>query len=166
MTWMSSEASDVVPEVYEDSTVTSGPPTQREVLKEEPNTDDEVPSRTRREEDSEDEEPQLTGHFKKFSEEVRRLSEEAGHEGCELEVKTYFDLQGYDLDSFASRARKQPGALLMMYMFYSRIFEKLVGKQKGVEVPFFAPVNLDERLLGFRAVLEWAKDFKLMPSRV
>ena len=62
---------------------------------------------------------------------------EAGsYNNCELEVKTYFDLQaslelevkknilsgpctlihhlqGYNLDSFASRTKKQPGSLLM-----------------------------------------------------
>ena len=40
-----------------------------------------------------------------------------------------------------------------------------MGKQKGVEVALFAPLDFSERLLGFRAVLEWAKDFKMMPQR-
>lgn len=176
MAW-ESEASDAVPEVYEDSTLTSGPPTQREVQKEEQKTDDEEPANRvaplPREEDSDNGEADAAEKavssvpFQKFSEEVQRLFEEAGrYKNCELEVKTYFDLQGYNLESFASRAKKQPGSLLMMYMFYSRIFEKLVGKQKGVELALFSPVSFDQRLLGFRAVLEWAKDFKMMPQRV
>ncbi|CAE7279844.1 PPR4 [Symbiodinium sp. CCMP2456] len=45
-------------------------------------------------------------------------------------------------------------------------FNLQVGKQKGVEVQLFAPINFDDRLLGFRAILEWAKDFKMMPVRV
>lgn len=40
-----------------------------------------------------------------------------------------------------------------------------VGKQKGVELALFSPVNFSDRLLGLRAVLEWAKDFKMMPQR-
>lgn len=179
MAW-ESEASDAVPEVYEDSTVTSGPPTQRAQKEEpldelqEPKTDDEAGNGIlpREDEDSEDggaQEKQVvsTAPFQKFSEEVQRLFEEASrYNNCELDVRTYFDLQGYNLESFACRTKKQPGSLLMMYMFYSRIFEKLVGKQKGVEVALFSPVDFEERLLGFRAVLEWAKDFKMMPQRV
>eukprot|EP00931_Biecheleriopsis_adriatica_P101354 TRINITY_DN76508_c0_g1_i1.p1 TRINITY_DN76508_c0_g1~~TRINITY_DN76508_c0_g1_i1.p1 ORF type:complete len:679 (+),score=111.90 TRINITY_DN76508_c0_g1_i1:54-2039(+) len=108
-----------------------------------------------------------TPQLREFSEEVRRLRDEAARRGPEgLEVKTYFDLQSYNLDSFAEKKQKQPSSLLLMYMFYSRIFEKLVGKQKGVEVPLFAPVDFGDRLLGFRAILEWSKDFKVTPSRV
>jgi len=51
-------------------------------------------------------------------------------------------------------------------MFYSRIYEKLVGKQRGVDVPLFAPIDFNERLLGFRGLLDWAHDFKICPSRV
>jgi hypothetical protein len=53
-----------------------------------------------------------------------------------------------------------------MYMFYSRIYEKLVGKQRGVDVPLFHPIDLSERHLGFRGILDMANDFKLLPLRV
>ncbi|CAK9004072.1 Pentatricopeptide repeat-containing protein [Durusdinium trenchii] len=175
MAW-ESEASDAVPEVYEDSTVTSGPPTQRAQKEEKTEALDllEISKAVRRSRKRgillQRNRCRLqvvsTAPFQKFSEEVQRLFEEASrYNNCELDVRTYFDLQGYNLESFACRTKKQPGSLLMMYMFYSRIFEKLVGKQKGVEVALFSPVDFEERLLGFRAVLEWAKDFKMMPQR-
>jgi len=181
--------SDAVPEVYEDSAVTSALPTQRDTtLKEEAATQDVVlPAavkrilQLRREEDDQSDDdvsggatttrpaqpPEgWTGPQRGFAEEVRRIYVEAARSQSQLEVRTYFDLQGYNLESFALRTRAEPGSLLLMYMFYSRIFEKVVGKQKGVEVPLFAPINFKDRLLGFRAILEWAKDFKMMPSRV
>eukprot|EP00438_Fugacium_kawagutii_P017430 Skav208460 [mRNA] locus=scaffold1104:207934:211714:+ [translate_table: standard] len=150
MAW-ESETSDAVPDVYEASF---------DLTKSLPAAGDES-------ERGEAPEKVISAPFQKFSEEVQRLLEEAGnYKNCELEVKTYFDLQGFNLDSLASRSKKQPGSLQMMYMFYSRIFEKLVGKQKGVELALFSPVDFDQRLLGFRAVLEWAKDFRMMPQRV
>eukprot|EP00929_Paragymnodinium_shiwhaense_P119349 TRINITY_DN9122_c0_g1_i6.p1 TRINITY_DN9122_c0_g1~~TRINITY_DN9122_c0_g1_i6.p1 ORF type:complete len:681 (+),score=117.59 TRINITY_DN9122_c0_g1_i6:144-2186(+) len=83
-----------------------------------------------------------------------------------LRIKTYLDLQSYDIDGFADKLKEQPGSLQLMYMFYSRIFEKLVGKQRGVDVRLFDKIDHSERLLGFRGILEWAHDFKLCPSRV
>mmetsp|Transcript_61900 Transcript_61900/g.98063 ORF Transcript_61900/g.98063 Transcript_61900/m.98063 type:complete len:611 (-) Transcript_61900:40-1872(-) len=83
-----------------------------------------------------------------------------------LGVKTFLDLQGYDLDSVADKRKAEPGSILLIYMFYSRIFEKLVGKQRGVDVPLFAPIDLSERNLGFRGLIEFANDFKLCPLRV
>ncbi|CAE8708709.1 unnamed protein product [Polarella glacialis] len=112
---------------------------------------------------SEDWTPQLQD----FSEEVRLLREQALHQPPQqLEVKTFFDLQAYNLDPYAGKLRKEPGSMQLMYMFYSRIYEKLVGKQKGVEVPLFAPANFGDRSLGFRAILDWARDFRVSPARV
>jgi len=183
--------SEALPEVYEDSAVTSALPTHREApVQEEARAEDEVvlPAavkrilQLRREEDDRSDDD-LSGEgagaagrppppegwsaaLRQFSEEVRHMSKDAGRTQSQLEVRTFFDLQGYNLESFASKTGPEPGSLLLMYMFYSRIFEKVVGKQKGVEVQLFAPINFDDRLLGFRAILEWAKDFKMMPVRV
>jgi len=83
-----------------------------------------------------------------------------------MEAHAYLDLQGYDLGAVAEKRRREPGSLQLLYMFYSRIYEKLVGKQRGVDVPLFHPIDLSERLLGFRGILDMANDFKLFPVRV
>lgn len=83
-----------------------------------------------------------------------------------LEVKTYLDLQSYDLAGVASKRRNEPGSMQLLYMFYSRIYQKLVGKQRGVDVPLFESIDLSERNLGFRGILELANDFNICPSRV
>lgn len=104
-----------------------------------------------------------TPQLREFSEEVQRLRNQAPRL---LEVNTYFDLQAYNLEPWAAKQKNEPGSLLLMYMFYSRIFEKIIGKQKGVDVPLFAQVDFGDRLLGFRAILEWARDFKMCPARI
>jgi hypothetical protein len=83
-----------------------------------------------------------------------------------LEVRTFLDLQAYDLAGVAEKRRNEPGSLQILYMFYSRIYEKLVGKQRGVDVPLFNSIDLSERNLGFRGLLDLTNDFKLCPSRV
>ncbi|CAE8686211.1 unnamed protein product, partial [Polarella glacialis] len=123
-----------------------------------------------------------TPQLQDFSEEVRLLREQALHRPPQqLEVKTFFDLQAYNLDPYAGKLRKEPGSMQLMYMFYSReagaslkfaqhsvayTMFATVGKQKGVEVPLFAPVNFGDRSLGFRAILDWARDFRVSPARV
>lgn len=112
---------------------------------------------------------ELTPLLRDFSEEVQHLHSEsqvARRATSPIEVQTFFDLQAYNIDAWAQKLRKEPGSILLTYMFYSRIYEKLVGKQKGVDVPLFAPVDFNDRLLGFRAILDWAKDFKVCPARV
>lgn len=104
-----------------------------------------------------------TPQLREFSEEVQKLQNEAPRL---LEVNTYFDLHAYNLEPWAAKQKDEPGSLLLMYMFYSRIFEKIIGKQKGVDVPLFAKVDFGDRLLGFRAILEWARDFRMCPARV
>mmetsp|Transcript_16871 Transcript_16871/g.39218 ORF Transcript_16871/g.39218 Transcript_16871/m.39218 type:complete len:624 (+) Transcript_16871:112-1983(+) len=83
-----------------------------------------------------------------------------------LEVRTFLDLQEYKLDGLVIKPPSAPGSLQLMYMFYSRIYEKLVGKQRGVDVPLYEPFNHDERMMNFRGVLAWASDFKIVPMRV
>merc|ERR1719163_2147678 len=83
-----------------------------------------------------------------------------------MEVRTYLDLQAYNLAGVAGKRRNEPGSAQLLYMFYSRIYEKLVGKQRGVDVPLFAPIDLSERNLGFRGLLDLTHDFKICPSRV
>ncbi|CAE7374833.1 unnamed protein product, partial [Symbiodinium pilosum] len=144
--------SEAVPEVYEDSAVTSALPTHREAtLQEEqgPQDDAVLPAalkrilQLRREEDDQSEDdlsgggegntatrpaapPEgWTAPLREFSEEVRRISVEAARCQGQLEVRTFFDLQGYNLESFASKTQPEPGGLLLMYMFYSRIFDKV-----------------------------------------
>ncbi|CAK0889903.1 unnamed protein product, partial [Prorocentrum cordatum] len=104
--------------------------------------------------------------LREFSEEVQRARAAAEVPGL-LEARTYLDLQNFDIGRFAEKQRRDaPGSLQLMYMFYSRIYDKLVGKQKGVDVPLFAALSLTEPLLGFHAILDWARDFKVTPSRV
>lgn len=104
--------------------------------------------------------------LREFSEEVQRARASAEVPGL-LEARTYLDLQNFDIGRFAEKQRRDaPGSLQLMYMFYSRIYDKLVGKQKGVDVPLFAPLSLTEPLLSFHAILDWARDFRVTPSRV
>jgi len=111
-----------------------------------------------------------TDKLREFSEGAARaragFEEGRSHIAGGLEVRTFLDLQAYDLGDVAEKQRRAPGSAQLMYMFYSRIYEKLVGKQRGVDVPLFAPVDFGERLLGFRGVLDWARDFELCPARV
>lgn len=109
-----------------------------------------------------------TAKFQDFSNAVQLLRERSTGRGelQSVEVKTYLDLQCFDLGGVALRDRKAPGALLLMFMFYSRIYDKLIGKQRGVEVNLFAPINLQARCLGFREILDWAQDFRLSPERI
>lgn len=86
--------------------------------------------------------------------------------GHRLEALTFVNLQGFDLRGLVERRRHNPGPMQMIYMFYSRIYEKLVGKQRGVEVNLFAPIDLEARNLGFRAILDFTSDFKLFPAKV
>jgi len=187
MTWESEAASDGVPDVYEDSAAADDTPRLLDPEEERhldealgvPETVQQILNLRRHEDDQKEVSPLVpaleglgfaedwTPQLREFSTEVQRIKEQAAQKGPgHLEVKTFFDLQAYNLNQFAEKQTKQPGSILLMYMFYSRIFEKLVGKQKGVEVPLFAPVNFNDRLLGFRAILEWARDFKIVPSRV
>eukprot|EP00928_Gymnodinium_smaydae_P023704 TRINITY_DN19459_c0_g1_i1.p1 TRINITY_DN19459_c0_g1~~TRINITY_DN19459_c0_g1_i1.p1 ORF type:complete len:666 (+),score=106.10 TRINITY_DN19459_c0_g1_i1:89-2086(+) len=83
-----------------------------------------------------------------------------------LEARTFLNLQAYDIDDVAVKPKNTPGSTQLMYMFYSRIYDKLVGKQRGVEVPLFQSIDLSARLMGFREILDWATDFRLLPSRV
>mmetsp|Transcript_28575 Transcript_28575/g.51787 ORF Transcript_28575/g.51787 Transcript_28575/m.51787 type:complete len:632 (-) Transcript_28575:14-1909(-) len=186
MAWEADNDDGFVPEVYEDSAVADTPrlpdPEAPVYLEEELGVPEAVQQilNLRRHEDDQNEDgplvPALEGiarpttedwtpQLREFSSEVQRIKAAQKGPGL-LDVKTYFDLQAYNLEQFAEKQTKQPGSILLMYMFYSRIFEKLVGKQKGVEVPLFAPVDFNARLLGFRAILEWARDFKVVPSRV
>jgi hypothetical protein len=110
-----------------------------------------------------------TDVLREFSEAVAGMHADRPHRSVGnsgLEVRTYLDLQGYDLDNVAEKRRREPGSTQLLYMFYSRIYEKLVGKQRGVDVPLFAPIDLSERLLGFRGILDLARDFRLCPLRV
>jgi hypothetical protein len=109
-----------------------------------------------------------TSQFQEFSNAVNLLRERKTGRGelQSVEVKTYLDLQCFSLDGVAQRDRKAPGALLLMFMFYGRIYDKLVGKQRGVDVNLFAPINLQARCLGFREILDWAQDFRLSPERI
>lgn len=113
-----------------------------------------------------------TERLHSFSQEVKTLKEVYDGNRTKapklslLEVRTFFDLQAYNLDGIADKQRNTPGPTLLMYMFYSRIYEKLIGKQRGVDVPLFAPIDLKARNLGFRAILDWAVDFHLFPTRV
>eukprot|EP00747_Dinoflagellata_sp_TGD_P185699 gnl/TRDRNA2_/TRDRNA2_42372_c0_seq1.p1 gnl/TRDRNA2_/TRDRNA2_42372_c0~~gnl/TRDRNA2_/TRDRNA2_42372_c0_seq1.p1 ORF type:complete len:473 (+),score=86.22 gnl/TRDRNA2_/TRDRNA2_42372_c0_seq1:43-1419(+) len=111
----------------------------------------------------------FTSRLKEFSEDVarQRLAYEQGrNQTAGLEVHTFLDLQAYDLDAYVEKKREDPGSLLMIFMFYSRIFEKLVGKQKGVDVQLFSPVDLNARTLSFRGILAWAQDFKVNPEKL
>mmetsp|Transcript_59950 Transcript_59950/g.111137 ORF Transcript_59950/g.111137 Transcript_59950/m.111137 type:complete len:609 (+) Transcript_59950:109-1935(+) len=83
-----------------------------------------------------------------------------------MEVRTFLDLQEYKLDGIVIKQPPAPGSLQLMYMFYSRIYEKLVGKQRGVDVPLYEPFDHNERMLNFRGILAWASDFKIVPARV
>lgn len=102
---------------------------------------------------------------KDFARVVARLQETATTQSPGLEVRAFLDLQGYNLSHVAEKCQPAPGSTQLMYMFYSRIYEKLIGKQRGVDVPLFAAINLEERTLGFRGILAWAQDFKLLPTR-
>lgn len=109
-----------------------------------------------------------TAQFQEFSNAVSLLRERKTGRGelQSVEVKTYLDLQCFDVNGVAQRDRKAPGALLLMFMFYGRIYDKLIGKQRGVDVNLYAPINLQARCLGFREILDWAHDFRLSPERI
>eukprot|EP00746_Dinoflagellata_sp_MGD_P092263 gnl/MRDRNA2_/MRDRNA2_36515_c0_seq1.p1 gnl/MRDRNA2_/MRDRNA2_36515_c0~~gnl/MRDRNA2_/MRDRNA2_36515_c0_seq1.p1 ORF type:complete len:672 (+),score=93.22 gnl/MRDRNA2_/MRDRNA2_36515_c0_seq1:104-2119(+) len=109
-----------------------------------------------------------TSQFQEFSNAVNLLRERQKGRGelQSVEVKTYLDIQCFNVDGVAQRDRKAPGALLLMFMFYGRIYDKLVGKQRGVDVNLFAPISLQARCLGFREILDWAQDFRISPERI
>lgn len=83
-----------------------------------------------------------------------------------LEVRTYIDLQSYNLTWLVEKKRHNPGPMQLIFMFYSRIYDKLVGKQRGVDVPLFDPIDLQRRSLPFHALLDWAQDFKLSYGKI
>jgi len=117
-----------------------------------------------------------TNRFRDFCERSRevagRTRDPQSRAGCSpgqpgLSARTFLDLQAYNLDSVCEKRKQQPGPVQLMFMFYSRIYDKLVGKQRGVDVPLFTKIdNHEERLLSFCAILDWAQDFKLCPAKV
>lgn len=85
-----------------------------------------------------------------------------------FEMKTYLDLRCYELENTLvdpPRARV-PGSLQMLYMFYARLYPKLIQKQRGKDLRFFEPIDLDAELLGFREILDFGRDFHLTPTRL
>jgi hypothetical protein len=82
-----------------------------------------------------------------------------------ISVRAYLDARDYESELAADKKRPEPGSIQLIYMFYSRVYDKLIGKQKGIEVNLFSPIDLSERLLGFHGILDFARDFKLIPSR-
>jgi len=80
-------------------------------------------------------------------------------------VRAYLDARDYAMELGTDKMRPEPGSIQLIYMFYSRIYEKLIGKQKGIEVNIFAPLDLSAKFLGFHAILDFAHDFKLIPAR-
>lgn len=109
-----------------------------------------------------------TEKMRLFCSSVRLLQDEQRkHSICHhLELRTFINLSGYNIDSIAEKRRHNPGSLQLIYMFYSRIYEKLVGKQRGVDINLFDPMDLEARNLGFRAILDFASDFKLFHGKV
>lgn len=115
--------------------------------------------------------PRQSEAQQKFIQDVRMMVERQAERQAAgtpklLQARTFLNAREYSIGDIAELKKHNPGSLQLMYMFYSRIYAKLVGKQKGVDIPLFDPINLEARNLGFRAVLDWAHDFKLLPDKV
>eukprot|EP00397_Hematodinium_sp_SG-2012_P020474 GEMP01021096.1.p1 GENE.GEMP01021096.1~~GEMP01021096.1.p1 ORF type:complete len:650 (+),score=126.32 GEMP01021096.1:17-1966(+) len=78
-----------------------------------------------------------------------------------VHVETYLDLKDYDM-SYRENKSRQLGSLRLIYSFYSRLYDKLIGKQMGKDVPFFSPeLPPESRKFGFREVMNFHHDFGL-----
>lgn len=78
-----------------------------------------------------------------------------------VQVETFLDLKDYDMGYRENKGR-QPGTLRMIYCFYSRLYDKLLAKQKGKDVAFFTPeLPPESRKFGFREVIDFQRDFGL-----
>lgn len=146
----------------------------------------------------------------------KQLEDETQHRGSLLqsgpsgvELRSYFDLRDYDLSKIEGKKHDRPPASLrMIYMFYARLYDKLLGKQLGKDVKLMAsgktldwefddaevvhvemappmegfpgakrkvvkrtchPRVIDigqQRVFGFREILDFAKDFDFRPKKI
>ncbi|CAD7943633.1 unnamed protein product [Amoebophrya sp. A25] len=81
-----------------------------------------------------------------------------------------------------NRHERPPGSLRCFYLFYARLYEKLIAKQGGRDVPFFSNVQIEEehsdalfptrvdlsdrRCIGMREILDFSRDMGLRPHKV
>ncbi|CAD7962916.1 unnamed protein product [Amoebophrya sp. A120] len=119
-----------------------------------------------------------------FQRQIETLAAAPSPDKNELfEVKTFFDLRDYDLGDVQENRHERPaGSLRSIYLFYARLYEKLIAKQNGSDVAFFGPAYFEEfndesvfptridvadtRALTMREILDFSADFGLRPHRV
>ncbi|CEM33702.1 unnamed protein product [Vitrella brassicaformis CCMP3155] len=121
-----------------------------------------------------------TDVFQRFSEHVAVLRRNRARPFCLsasapdgtspiLRVKTFFDLSSFDFKNIMQKEQfqSQPGSLLLIWMFYSRLYTKLIEEALGhASGTFFAPIDLDERHVCFREILDFARDFDMFGPSV
>eukprot|EP00392_Amoebophrya_sp_AT5.2_P006658 g6670.t1 len=100
-----------------------------------------------------------------------------------FDIQCFFDLRDYDLGDFEeNKHERPPGSLRCLFLFYARLYEKLIAKQSGGDLPLFSNAFRDEfsdesvfpsrvdlgdrRCIGLREILDFSADFGLRPHRV
>lgn len=103
--------------------------------------------------------PCSTSSLKQFSKSVGFLK--TSKIDSLLDITTYFNIYSFDYrDKFANDNSPSSGPLLLLFMFYARLYPKLISSALGQgNILLFGPIKLDDHHISFREVVDFMEDF-------